>query len=225
MIHNSSSSELEQTSKTSHFMLKVLYIALASIICFRFHTITSLVSNLDPSWVYALNIFHFDGIVWGSKFIFTYGPLGFVFEPMPIGSNVMISLIFWFVSTAAVFLLFLYVLFSKSMGHINSRGTNLFLSFLLLYAGAYIFGRFTSTYITSFLILCLLVLCWDTKQIKFFIAAALLSVLSMFLKFNSGASDFITLLIFAGLTILLRLGGGIICWFYVLFRCYFLYVF
>ena len=187
-------------------MLKVLYAAIVSIVCFRFSPEVNLISNLDPSWRYAINIFHSepDPLLWGSKVIFTYGPLGFVFNPMPVASDVKISLIFWITSALLVCLLFVYILFSKKLEHINSRRTNLFFSFILFYSGAYIFGGFISTYITSFMILCLLALCWETGRIKFFVLAAMLSVLSMFLKFNSGASDFISLLAFSILVILHR---------------------
>lgn len=42
---------------------------------------TPLGTGLDPSWVYALNLAHRDGLRFGADVLFTYGPLGFLLHP------------------------------------------------------------------------------------------------------------------------------------------------
>lgn len=40
-------------------------------------------TGLDPSWAYALNLAHVDSFVFGRDVVFTFGPLGYLFYPVP----------------------------------------------------------------------------------------------------------------------------------------------
>lgn len=186
-------------------MLKIFYIALITATCFRF-SISTLHYGLDQSWEYALNLFFRDGRLWGHSVIFTYGPLGFLLKPLPIGNNILWALIFWIVITVFACILFSYVMFSRKLADFNSRYTNLFASFILFYLGAGLFRALDSQHIITFLMLSLLSICWWIEDCKFFVIACALAVLSMFMKFNHGAENFIMLVIFTCLVIFRRRG-------------------
>jgi hypothetical protein len=48
-------------------------------------------TGIDPSWEFAINHFFSKNIQHGRDVIFTYGPLGFLLCPKPIGNNLLIS--------------------------------------------------------------------------------------------------------------------------------------
>jgi hypothetical protein len=54
------------------------------------HPITG---GCDPSWVWLLNRMAFDPAGIGQAFFFTYGPLGFLLVPQPVGHNVLAALL------------------------------------------------------------------------------------------------------------------------------------
>ena len=49
--------------------------------------------DLDISWQYAINYFTAHKIIFGHQVYFTYGPLGFLFQTLPIKGNLLISLV------------------------------------------------------------------------------------------------------------------------------------
>lgn len=53
--------------------------------------------GLDPSYIWALNYFFDKGISIGKDILFSYGPLGFLLFPAPIGNNLLLAFIFEFV--------------------------------------------------------------------------------------------------------------------------------
>jgi hypothetical protein len=63
-------------------------------------------TGLDASWAVALNYFHVKGLVFGRDVGFTYGPLGYLILPMPLGSNLEQGLLF----QAAMWVLFMALL-------------------------------------------------------------------------------------------------------------------
>lgn len=177
----------------TEFIIKVFYVIIASVSLFKFRT-ASLTSGLDVSWVYAINRFFHEGVLWGHDVMFTYGPFGFVLCPMNIGSNALISLAYWVFIALSAGLLFSYTLFSKRF---SLNDNNILLSLVLFYLGNCVLGRLSGESVSTFIILLLLSLCVRSGEFKFFIMASLLCVLSMFMKFNSGAVNFIMLVIFA----------------------------
>ncbi|MBQ7221417.1 MAG: hypothetical protein IJS28_10595 [Synergistaceae bacterium] len=185
-----------KTDRTG-FTAKILYLALILLSCFQLHTL-SIHSGLDNSWQYALNLFFHKGILWGKNAIFTYGPLGMVFGTIPIGNNFPAALAFWLILEVFTCLLFAYILFSKPMRHINSRPQNIIASLIMFYVGTVVLKGFelTGEHVLIFLVLCLLSLCRYTDEIKFFTAAAFITILSMFLKFSAAAANFLSLSLF-----------------------------
>ena len=49
--------------------------------------------GLDPSWRFACNYFAGSSYKFGPDLVFTYGPLGFIFLPENVGSNLLIALV------------------------------------------------------------------------------------------------------------------------------------
>lgn len=176
--------------------IRIFYTIIAFITLFKFG-MSSITTGLDVSWVYAINRFFNEGVLWGHDVMFTYGPLGFIICPMNIGSNAIISLAYWIFMAVSAGLIFSYIFFSERNSVISSRKDNILISFTLFYLGSCVFGRLSSEYANTFMILCLLSLCWLSGKIKFLFMASLLCVLSLFTKFNSGAIDMMTIVMFA----------------------------
>ena len=180
----------------SGFMMRLFYVFIVFIMSFRFRNL-SFTSGLDASWIYALNRFFNEGLLWGHDVIFTYGPLGFILCPMSIGYNAWISLAYWICVALSAGLILSYALFSERF---RLHTDNVLISFTLFYLGSCLFGRIVerieSDYIITYIMLCLLSLCWLSGKFRFFFMASLLCVLSLFMKFNSGAINFVVLIIF-----------------------------
>ena len=143
-----------------------------------------------------MNLLFNDGIKWGKDAIFTYGPLGFLFEPKPMYINAIISMIFWSMIFILACFIFWYMLFSKDTEKFHKRKYNVFASLVMFYIGSCIFKPLTPEYIYSFINLSLIVLCYRTEKIKFFVIASIMSVAAMFLKFNLAVTCFLLLMIF-----------------------------
>jgi hypothetical protein len=54
--------------------------------------------GLDNSWIFAINTLPHADVVWGRDIAFTWGPLGHLLHPMPIGTNVARSILFGLVA-------------------------------------------------------------------------------------------------------------------------------
>jgi hypothetical protein len=55
---------------------------------------TAINIGLDPSWMYALNYFFFKHMQFGKDVLYTYGPLGFLGSPQPLGNNLLFGICF-----------------------------------------------------------------------------------------------------------------------------------
>lgn len=64
-------------------------------------------TGLDWSWQFGLNYLSLSQYVYGRDFVYTYGPLGYLFIPKPIGDNLAQSVTFW---------LFVHCLFAILIG-------------------------------------------------------------------------------------------------------------
>ena len=179
------------------FVTKFLYMILILLSCFQLHVV-DIHSGLDDSWVYAINLFFHEGKLWGRNIIFTYGPLGMVFRTIPMGSNVPAALSFWLILDVFMCVLLAYILFSKRMERINSRPQNIIASLIMFYVGACFLKGFdiTGEHVLIYLVMMLLSVCWYIDNMKFFIAAAILTVLSMLLKFSAAVTNFLSLSVF-----------------------------
>lgn len=82
------------TNLLNHTKVSYILFIIAAIFYLAFATIfvTPVTHQLDPSWVYALNIYDMHGLEFGKDLIFTYGPLGYILLPIPVGNNLLIGL-------------------------------------------------------------------------------------------------------------------------------------
>ena len=62
-------------------LLSVTYVAILSVPA----PWASYGTGLDPSWILGLNLAHSQGLVAGRDMVFTYGPLGYLLYPEPLG--------------------------------------------------------------------------------------------------------------------------------------------
>jgi hypothetical protein len=72
-------------------LVVLLYLAVATY-PLRFASVSS---GLDPSWVYAINYLPSTSYVWGRDFIYTYGPLGYLFFPQAVDGHLEQAAVYW----------------------------------------------------------------------------------------------------------------------------------
>jgi len=137
-------------------------------------------AGLGPSFEFALNYFFLKHIQMGRDIIFTYGPLGFLIFPKPVGHNLLISVIVISLLKIAFLLSFLYL-------HFLIKKPNTFLSklgFLVIFAILSFFIDFGS--ILVFLTASLLLLYAETKSKYFIVLAIAISSFSLLVKPSYG---------------------------------------
>ena len=192
-------------SQTAFSALKAQYVLTAAS-SFFVYTFFMFKEGIDGSWVYAINRFFSEGLLWGRNIIFTYGPLGFILMLWSVGNNAVYSLAFWTVILILTVCMMSYILFSERMNRfndLNTRKDNIFMSFLMFYLSVPLsLSALSPEYVSQFIVLYLLSVCYVNHDTKFFVIASVISVASAFMKFNSGVSDFATLFVFAVIMIM-----------------------
>lgn len=144
---------------------------------------TPVMTGLDPSWIFGINYFFENSIQLGSHVVFTYGPLGFLSRPVPIGNNFEIALVFWVV----VQFVFIWM--------------------LLTLAGSYHRDSSLSLKLSSVLIILALVSSLNLGFLPIFFVFA-----AMFLyAYENKTLYFIFSVFFATLVFLIKVGTGTIC--------------
>jgi len=130
--------------------------------------------SLDPSWLYALNYFFFKNMQFGKDIMFTYGPLGFLKGPQPVGNNLLVGICFYF----ATYMILVYSIVCLIMSiHREKRALAMVMYTFLVF---YILARFeASLYYLSVLLVPTLILNYDNSKRPFFmhITAAVISTL------------------------------------------------
>jgi hypothetical protein len=134
----------------------------------------------DPSWEFAMNYFFSKNIQHGRDVIFTYGPLGFLLCPKPVGNNLLISVIVITLFKFVFLLSFLYLNFLiKKPKTLSSRIVIItifaVLSFLINFG--YILVFFTAS---------LLLLHAETKNKMFIVLAIAVASFSLLVKSSYG---------------------------------------
>jgi hypothetical protein len=68
--------------------------------------------NVGPefSYIFARNYFFFKDLQLGKDIFFTYGPLGFLAAPLPMGSNLLIGAVFYFLTYAILISSIVYLM-------------------------------------------------------------------------------------------------------------------
>ena len=86
--------KLRQKIKRNRINPLVIFTCLFSLLCIFRLEINPLASGIDPSWIYAINFATLHKLEWGSSFIFTYGPFGYLLRTVDIGNHVGERIIF-----------------------------------------------------------------------------------------------------------------------------------
>ena len=179
-------------------IIKILYVLIASSLFFVYSFFMFKDGLIDGSWVYMINRMFNQGLLWGRNIIFTYGPLGFILMLWDIGNNAVISLAFWLAISVLTLCTTSYIMFSERMKPLTERYDNIFMSFIMLYMSVPLsFQRLSPEYVSQFILLYLLSLCYVNHDMKSFFTAAVITVLSAFMKFNSGASNYASMFMLA----------------------------
>lgn len=133
--------------------------------------------GLDASYMWAFNYFFEHGMHAGTDFIFTYGPLGFVKNPLPVGNNMEIAfgIILFFR------LLFVYSVFTA--GRIVSSASDVF-SFVLAMVLSLFFKSIDFVLIGIVILHCLMHC--ETKQSFNLVVIALAGIAGLMIKLNIG---------------------------------------
>jgi len=77
---------------------------------------TTIRGGLDPSWMFASNYSFYKNLQWGKDVIFTYGPLGFLAFPQPIGHNLLIAICFRIITHLILAYNIVYLIISVNPG-------------------------------------------------------------------------------------------------------------
>ena len=132
-------------------------------------------TGLDASYFYAINHFFAHNINIAKDLIFTYGPLGFLKQPQPVGHNLGIGI------SVIVFLRLIFI--SLFLFYSYSKKQKYLLPFFiaLLLTGFISFDHFIYG-----IIILLLLIYRDNKHTGFIIGAVFLVVLGLLIKINIG---------------------------------------
>lgn len=157
--------------------------------------------GLDFSWQWALNYSFSKHLKYGSDFLFSYGPLGFITHPQAVGDNLIISyclnLSFQFFFIHSI----LSYIFNKNNANFKNRivGLIISLAFIIFISNLYL----SNHYIICYSILFGLLNYQNSDRHIFLILCGVLTGISLLLKLNTAAtalscvSSFLILRIFS----------------------------
>jgi hypothetical protein len=142
--------------------------------------------GLDPSWVFGLNIGHFERMIFGRDIIFTYGPLGYLMVPtFPEAEPWAVFSFEWGTALATAYALWKVC---KRAGHWTTAGLYLGVFWV---ASVFTFNSTPERILAAIIALALVVVShaddkpWIDLGILFFYAAV-----SLLIKFNLGIIAF-----------------------------------
>ena len=181
--------------KHNRIIAKILFFFVQAVLFFPL-VIYPVESNLDPSWRYGLHLFHLNDFVFGRDLIFTYGPLGYLMYPLPIGNDMRVAVVLLGIIYLFMLLGTGYVLFSKRFASLGNRVYNVTVSAFLLYAAFWV-GYFNPDYWFTYLVLFILSAAfWQKRGMALFLSACVIVVLSLFIKFNTGLMNLSCIILF-----------------------------
>lgn len=161
-------------------------------------------TNCDLSGMYLLNAMGQMGLKFGSELMFTYGPLGFLYNTVNVDNNAKIALLFYGVLTVVEAWL-LWCTFRRLKG---KRGV-LLIGFAVVSCLCGVF-LWTKDYYICFLIFLAVSLAWEGPcPHRYMLFAAALTVIVSLIKFNTGLQCMITLFLFVAGKLLLEKRGGL----------------
>jgi len=153
--------------------------------------------NLDPSWMYFLNVANSEGYKFGSDVYFTYGPLGFLCYLMNLGNKqYVIGILLWGVLFA--FNIVLYLQIFRLYKHKKIRFSSICLSFLCYLP--LLFESQRDNYMLYLLILSIII--WSFGESKMAIISNILLCLMFFSKFSTFTSGMAFIIVFVAIKII-----------------------
>ncbi|GEM_PF-3425172 len=137
-------------------------------------------SGLDPSYKLAFNYFFEHNIQIGTDVLFTLGPLGFIYAPMPLGNNILIS-------TITVLLLKFIFISSSLYLYMHVREKLSIYNWLILIPITYLISSGIGIHHVILLIPLILILLYTiTQNMKLLYLAVLVGVLGLLIKSSTG---------------------------------------
>ena len=76
-------------------------------------------SGLDPSWVVGLNLAFLENLQFGKDIIFTFGPLGFLWEPMLLDYRLWVLSLIFTLTIHFLFIACVFYVVKKAFGKLN----------------------------------------------------------------------------------------------------------
>ena len=139
-------------------------------------------TGLDQSWVYMLSE-SFDKWIFGKDIFFTYGPLGFLANAVPINNSKFINLFF----NLCLFLYQGFLLYRYACYFTVKR---VFWSGFLIFLTSIVFYSFSSEYYFEYIVLLSLNLTLLENKLKFYLysISCFLILLAAYIKFNLAVS-------------------------------------
>jgi hypothetical protein len=145
-------------------------------------------AGIDPSYQFALNYFFSHNIQIGKDIIYTYGPLGFLLFPKPIGNNVVISVVIIPLLKLAFLMSFLFLNFMIKKPNTLTDKIGMSVIFVII------------SFLTDlglllvFLPASLLLLYGETKKRIFVVLAVVITSTSILVKSSLGIVNILLLL-------------------------------
>jgi hypothetical protein len=138
--------------------------------------------GLDPSWAYALNVLPHTQFIFGRDVVHTYGPLGFLLEPLNVESNLVV---------ATAFTLFIHAIFAVCVLYLALRASSVLP--IVLFSCGYTIAMvavISLDYSYRLIVLesMLILLAFKNSQLWWFVtpAAGALAASLLFMKFGIG---------------------------------------
>lgn len=163
------------TTKHSFLWLYIFLGALVIAIISHRANGTPIAFNVDPSWTFALNYAFVHKLIFGRDIHFTYGPLGFLTFSNPLGHNLLLASLFWFVARLMLALLLIPLIISAN------RHTHPSYYVLLIITGLWFFFTLT-VYLLLFLTVTLILQFNQHRKHVYLIAAAAVVTVMFLIK-------------------------------------------
>ena len=157
--------------------MELAWLSLFAFLLLPSHLVTNPSTRLDASWGISLELASNAHFVFGSEYIFTYGPLAFLCTKMAIAySHYWIVLFELFMVSLSIFVL------DKGLRNLQYAPIVCFSIAL----GLFLIQPVELTFLLTPLFIVLLLLFFDTKKLGYAYLAALLSILCLYVKVNYG---------------------------------------
>jgi len=165
--------------KNNHFIFILLAATLIFIATYSYVGVPTR-PGLDPSYQFAFNYFFANNVQIGKEVLFSFGPLGFLLWPEPIGKNLYIAYL-----VSGVFL-FLFIFLSLYLNSISKQKTNTFSFFIIIFMTFFIASQIGIHNLLIFIPVILLILHKIKGNVFYLIFASMFVGLAFMVKASAG---------------------------------------